>query len=205
MLPVLCKVIRVKIVTKHAVLLWAKNTRELRRLCSKHIICLYFYHEHSKCLPLALTDAVRSWRHCYSAQCMIVWTSYPINKQPWIWDTLYRQWHYNKVEKMHTSPTYFMQISVFVLYFEWVFAESYVIRNIFCDSINNRSTIPGIWRLTCHLYTGYIRHLSGTPDHGILYFVVDSPGRPGTLSCCWNGCCFRPGKKSIPVSIDWTK
>jgi len=47
------------------------KTRGLRlklfSVCSKHIICLHCYYEHSKCSPLALTHAVRWWRHCCAA------------------------------------------------------------------------------------------------------------------------------------------
>jgi len=35
--------------------------------CSKHIICLHFYHKYLKCPPLALTHTIKWWCHYWMA------------------------------------------------------------------------------------------------------------------------------------------
>jgi len=41
--------------------------KEQFSICSKHIICLHCHYERSKCSPLGLTQAVRRWRRCCTA------------------------------------------------------------------------------------------------------------------------------------------
>jgi len=92
------------IVNKNSEIKWKQFS-----ICSKHIVCLDCYHKRGECSPLAVTDAVRWWRHCWTALAWFDITQ-EFSNQLCLLRIWYKQCQFSKADKMPISTTYFGQI-----------------------------------------------------------------------------------------------
>jgi len=114
-----CKVVGVKIVAKHGVIVsknwWNKMKTFFSDVSRHHLFTLLLWTFEvftSHFSPLTVTPAVRWWHHCCTAHTWWYGLPSPINKQSGLLYILHRQCQFNEVERMPTSTTNFRQVIV---------------------------------------------------------------------------------------------